>query len=151
MPHFMLTPENLARFCERQSFQFQQAPGGPIAVLYQLLGQPAPLQLIPWPERNMLTLAMTLPFTVPPERQAAVGEALTTLNAMSFMGAWVLNTDKGELYFRDTLPVLDNQYSDEGLLFVAKVVVSTAERLAPALYRIAREGGAPELVIAAAS
>jgi hypothetical protein len=140
MPHFMLTPENLAHFCERQNFQFQQTEQGQIAVLYQIMGQPSPLQMLPWPDRNMVTLAVTLPFTVPNERFSAVSEALTAANSMSFMGTWVLNTDNGQIYFRDTLATLDNQYSDDGLLFVARIVVSSAERLAPLFYRVAIEG-----------
>ena len=148
MPHFALTPENLVAFCQRQNFQYElKGPRGPIGIQYQLLGVPTPLTLIPWEDRPMLTLAMTLPFKVPPAQKAAVSAALVTLNSMSYMGTWVLNTEKAEIYFRDTLITLDNQYSDEGLLYVAKVVVSSAEAMASPLYRIAVEGAPPESIL----
>ena len=52
-------------------------------------------------------------------------ESLARLNGSSYMGAWVLHFDKGEVYFRVTLPALDNEYTDQGLFFAARVVVST--------------------------
>lgn len=131
MAGFVLNFDNLKSFCERQNFQFMMNEElGQIAVLYRILDQDAPLIFIPRLERGMVTLAMALPFRVPLERYPHIGESLARLNASSYMGAWVLNFDKGEVYFRVTLPALDNQYTDQGLFFAARVVVSTAEAIA---------------------
>ncbi len=59
------------------------------------------------------------------------------------MGTWVLNTDKSEVYFRVTLPALDNEWTDDSLLFAARVVVSTAEQFAADLLRIASDSPTP--------
>jgi hypothetical protein len=134
LPGFVLNFENLKSFCERQKFQFLvNVELGQLAVLYKILGKDAPLILIPRLERGMLTLALALPFRVPLERYPLIGEALARLNASSYMGAWVLNFEKGEIYFRVTLPALDNEYTDQGLFFAARVVVSSAEAMAQRL------------------
>lgn len=134
MAGFPLTFDNLKSFCERQKFQYlSNAELGQLAVLYKILGKDAPLMIIPRTERGMVTLAITQPFTVPLERYPLIGEALARLNASSYMGAWVLNFDKGEIYFRITLPSLDNEYTDQGLFFAARVVVSSAEAMAQRL------------------
>lgn len=141
MATFTLTYPNLTAWCDRQQFQYLTNPqAGQLAILYKILGADAPLQLLPYPERSMLTLAVSLPFAVPQERYAAIKEALTQLNSRSYMGSWVLNPDKAEIYFRVTLPTLDNEYSDPGLLFVARVVIGSAESAAAPLYRIAQQG-----------
>lgn len=130
MAGFNLTFDNLKSFCERQKFQYlSNTELGQLAVLYKILGKDAPLMIIPRTERGMVTLAITEPFTVPVERYPLIGEALARLNASSYMGAWVLNFDKGEIYFRITLPALDNEYTDQGLFFAARVVVSSAEAM----------------------
>lgn len=140
MSGFVLNYENLKSWAERLGLAFRYSnEAGQIAVLCRVLDGDVPLVFIPRPERGMLTMAVTLPFTVPAERFTEVGRAITLLNARSYMGAWILNTDKGEIYFRVTVPALDVSYSDQALRFVAGVVASSAETLAPALYAVARE------------
>jgi hypothetical protein len=102
--------------------------------------------LIPRPERGMLTLAVRLPFSVPSERYPAIGESLTILNARSYMGTWVLNFDKGEIYFRITLPARDLEYSDETLHSIACLVEGAAESMAKPLYAVAHQDASPQLV-----
>jgi hypothetical protein len=95
----------------------------------------------------MVLFAMEMPFRAPPERHAALFEAIALLNANAYMGAWVLNTETGELFFRVTVPSLDTQYSDSGLLHVARVVVGTCERVAAGLRGVALEGAAPQTAL----
>jgi hypothetical protein len=144
MPGYLLNYQNLKAFCERQNFRFlQNDERGQLAVVYPLLEKEALLQLLPFADRHMVTLAMAMPFLVPAARFSAVAEALTRLNARTYMGTWVLNTDKSEVYFRVTLPALDNEWTDDSLLFAARVVVSTAEQFAADLLRIARDSPTP--------
>jgi hypothetical protein len=117
-----------------------------LAVRAWVMDTAVALVLIPRPERGMLTLAVTLPFAVPSERHAAISESLTILNARSFMGAWILNTEKAEIYFRITVPAKDLEYSDETLHFVASLVESSAEAMAKPLYAVAHQGATPELI-----
>lgn len=139
MAGYLLNYQNLKAFCERQQFRFlQNEERGQLAVVYPLLEHEALLQILPFLDRNMVTLAMTLPFVVPPSQFALMSEALTQLNARTYMGTWVLNSDKGEVYFRVTLPALDNEWTDDAVLFAARIVVSTAEEFAAALFRVAQ-------------
>lgn len=150
MPGFVLTFDNLKSFCERQKFQFLvNSELEQLAVLYKILGKDAPLILIPRLERNMVTLALALPFRVPVERHSQLSEALARLNASSYMGAWVLNFDKGEIYFRVTLPALDNEYTDQGLFFAARIVVSSAEAMAQRLADVVAGTLAPRDILPA--
>ncbi len=143
MAGYLLNYQNLKAFCERQQFRFlQNEERGQLAVVYPLLEHEALLQILPFLDRNMVTLAMTLPFVVPASKFALVSEALTKLNARTYMGTWVLNSDKGEVYFRVTLPALDNEWTDDSVLFAARIVVSTAEEFAAALFRIAQPAAA---------
>lgn len=151
MSGFVLNYANLKSWAERLGLTFRYSDEvGQIAVLCRLLDIDVPLVFIPRPERGMLTLAVTLPFVVPAERFAEVAQALTLLNARSFMGAWILNADKGEIYFRITVPALDVSYSDQALRFVAGLVASSAETLVAPLYAVAREG-APAASVASPS
>lgn len=141
MSGFVLNYANIKSWAERLGLAFRYSDEvGQIAVLCHVLDVDVPMVFIPRSERGMLTLAITLPFTVPPERFAEVGAALTVLNARSYMGAWILNADKGEIYFRITVPALDVTYTDQALRFVAGIVASSAETLAARLHAIAKEG-----------
>jgi hypothetical protein len=141
MSGFVLNYANIKGWAERLGLGFRYSDeAGQIAVVCRLLDIDTPLVFIPRPERGMLTMAVTLPFQVPSERFPVVGEALTLLNARSFMGAWILNMDKGEIYFRITVPALDVSYSDQALRFVAGVVASSAEAMVGVLHAVACQG-----------
>lgn len=152
MSGFVLNYANLKSWAERLGLPFRSSDeASQIAVLCHLLDRDVPLVFIPRLERGMMTMAVTMPFAIPPDRFAAVGEALTLLNARSYMGAWILNTDKGEIYFRITVPALDVTYTDQSLRFVASVVASSAEAMAKALHSVALEGAAPDTVARSAT
>ncbi|HET9620580.1 MAG TPA: YbjN domain-containing protein [Kofleriaceae bacterium] len=141
---FTLSFENLKAWCQRNRYGFSEdAKRGHLAVHQELLGQAVPIMMLPQLDRNMLVMVMRQPFDVPRERQAAILDACALLNATSFMGAWALNREFGELYFRVTLPVVDIQYTDAGVLYAAQIVLGTSERAAPAMRAIALEGADP--------
>src|SRR5258706_7386283 len=111
---FVLSFDTLKAWCERQQYQFSEnAQLGQLAIHYQLFGQPAPLLVLPQKDRGMVMLVMKQPFAVPAERRPDVARATVLLNATTFMGAWVVNSQTGELFFRVSVPALDTQYSDE--------------------------------------
>src|SRR3954469_11996349 len=124
---FVLTYPHLKSWADRLRVPYRfNEEVGQVAVLTRVMDADVPLVFIPRPDRGMLTMAVTLPFAVPGERYPAIGESLTILNARSYMGAWILNSDKGEIYFRITVPAMDLEYSDETLRSFASLVVSSA-------------------------
>ena len=145
---FELSGSTLEAWCKRQGYTYTGADGQ-LAVQYALLGQPAPLLFLPHFDRGMVMMAMRQPFTVPAARAAAVTQAVNSMNATSFMGAWVLNTDTGELFFRATVVALDTGYSDASLLHAARVVVGTSELAAAGMRAIALDGADPVTTVAA--
>jgi hypothetical protein len=141
MAGFVLNYPNLKSWAERvfgTGFPYSDE-ASQIAIICRLIDTDVPLLFIPRPERGMLTLAVTMPFKVPSERYAAVGEALTLLNARSYMGAWILNVDQGVTY------------SDQSMRFVAGVVASSAEAMARPLFAVALQGARPSTVAGPAS
>lgn len=147
MSSFALSYTSVKAWAERLRLPFRASEeAGQIAVHCRLLDSDVPLLFIPRPERDMLTVAITLPFVVKSERFAAVTTALSTLNVRSYMGAWILNPERGEVYFRITLPTVDTQFSDESLRFVARVVIGSAEAMAQPLFAISHEGASPDIV-----
>lgn len=146
---FVLTYPNIKAWADRLGLPFRYSDEmGQIALRCRIddVSDELSVLFIPRPERGMLTLALTLPFSVPAARNQPMSEALALLNARSYMGAWILNVDKAELYFRITIPALDVIYSDQSLRFVASVVVSSAEAMVHRLRAIAQEGAAPDIV-----
>lgn len=141
---FVLSFETLKAWCERQGYQFSENPQlKQLAIHYQLLGQPSPVMILPQPERGMVMFVMKQPFAVPAERRQAVIMSCARLNATTYMGAWVVNSETGELFFRCSVPALDTQYSDQSMLHVARIVVGTSEKVAPALKAVALDGADP--------
>jgi hypothetical protein len=152
MSGFVLNYANVKSWADRLGLPFRFSDeASQIAVTCHLLDVDVPLVFIPRPERGMLTMALTMPFVVPADRYSAVAEALTLLNARSYMGSWILNMDKGEIYFRITVPALDVTYTDQALRFVASVVASSSETMARSLHEVAVEGAPPQTVTASAA
>ncbi len=147
MLRFVLTYPNLKGWADRLRVHYRfNEEVGQVAVLTRVMDADVPLVFIPRPDRGMMTMAVTLPFAVPTARSGAVGESLTILNARSYMGAWILNSDKGEIYFRITLPAMELEYSDETLRVFAALVVSSAEAMAKLLYAVAHQDAAPQVI-----
>ncbi len=141
MPPFSLTFDSLSSLCQRQGLPFKvNEDTGQIAVLYRILDEDAPLYVIPHAGRGMVSFVLPLPFRVPLARLPLVGEAAMQLHRAARMGTWVVDPEAGELSFRVTLPVYGAEYTDDGILFVTRVVVSTVEAAAADLRQIALAG-----------
>lgn len=97
-------------------------------------------------ERGMLTVAYPLPGAIPSDRIEALTLAANLLNARTFMGAWVLNRDTAELYFRQTVPTDHVLYDDTSVRQVLQIVIGTVERVLPRLDRVLK-GEDPSVVI----
>lgn len=133
-------------FCERNGVPY---------VVNDELGQlaiPRPdrpqwaVRVVPRPERGMLTVAYPLPGRIPEERIPALQAAAGLLNARTYMGAWVLNTDTGELYFRVTTLTDHVLYDDESLKQLLQVVIGTVERMVPKLDRVLKGADAASVL-----
>ena len=149
MSSFALNQDAIKAWCVRQNLNYlvqEQAR----MVLIPRGANELPLRLIDRPERGMMTWGVVLPFLVPADRRSEVGAALNLLNSNSFMGAWTLNTQTGEVYFRVTVPTTGVTYTDEAMMFLARVLSGTVDPVAGALSRIATEGQPASLVLAAA-
>ncbi|HMU38862.1 MAG TPA: YbjN domain-containing protein [Pseudomonadota bacterium] len=147
MNSFSLSYRTVKAWAERLKLPFRaNDDAGQIAVRCRLLENDVPLLFVPRPERDMLTVAITLPFVVKTDRFDAITTALSTLNVRSYMGAWILNPERGEVYFRVTLPTLETEFTDDALRFVARVVLSSAEAMAQPLYSIALDEANPDIV-----
>lgn len=138
MSGFALSVDSLQSLCQRRGLVCKvNEDRRQIALLHHVLGEDAPLYVTPHAGRSMVSFVLPLPFRVPAARLAVVGEAVVRLNAAAAMGAWVLDLASGELAFRATLPAFGAEYSDDGVLFVTRVVMSAVEAAAADLQTIA--------------
>ena len=94
----------------------------------------------------MLTLLLVLSVEAPAERRAELARALGLLNSTSFMGAWVLNSGTGEIYFRITLPTRGARYDDDAIDFLVDVAVGTVDGRSGPIGRVI-EGAPAESVL----
>ena len=138
MSGFALSVDGLQSLCQRRGLEFKvNEDRRQIAVLHRVLGEDAPLYVTPHAGRSMVSFALPLPFRVPAGRLGFVGEAVMRLNAAAAMGAWVLDHASGEVAFRTTLPAFGAEYTDDGVLFVIRVVTSAVAAAAADLRTIA--------------
>ncbi len=144
---FELSLEGMKAYCDRNEVKFLvneelQQLGIPTA-----LGKGFLLRVIPRPSRHMLTFALPLPLRVPPGLHGEVSRAVALCNSSMFMGAWVLNQGKGELYYRVTVPTAGVSYDDASVQFLLSVMVTTVRSTADALGKIVMEGAPASLVL----
>ena len=146
---FKLSLKTLKTFCDRNEIQYlENEQLGQIGIPTPL-GQGIMIRVIPQEERNMVTLALPIPLQVPPNLIQEVARATSLANSGLFMGAWVLNHAKGELYFRISLPVQGVSFNDEALLFSLNVIVGTVRGVGDAFLNIIREGAPAESIMGA--
>lgn len=139
MESFAMDLEGVKAWCGRQNLKFlENAAAGQL--LIPRGEKDAPIRFIARPERQMSTLAVVLPFQAPADRRAEVAQACNALNSSSFMGAWVMNNQSGEIYFRLTLPTGGATFTDEGLMFLVRVLIGTADAVVQPMFRVAVEG-----------
>lgn len=138
MEPYALDLEAVRSFCDRSGIAHHVDESlGQIAI--PRASDPAwALRIVPRPERGMLTVAYPLPGRMPPERLPAIVEAVGLLNSRTFMGAWVLNGDSGELYFRQTVLTEGAWFDDRALGQLLRLVALTVEQAVGRLDRVAQ-------------
>ena len=135
--------DTLQALCQRHELPHKaNLDSGQIAILHRILDHDAPLYAVPRTGRGVVAFVLPLPFRVPAERAAAIGEAIARLNAAAALVAWVLDAATGELAVRVALPVHGAAYDDDGVLFVLRVIASAAAAAAADLQQIALAGKA---------
>ena len=95
----------------------------------------------------MFTLALPLLWSPPEGRYPQMDAAIGLLNASTYMGAWILNHARGEVYFRVTLPMNGLQIDDDGLLNLVRIVFGTVDSVSGPLRAVALEGADPSSVL----
>ncbi len=145
---FVLSFANLKAWCVRNDYEHQANDElEQIALIYRLMDKLTPLMVIPQP--GIFVFAMRQPYQVPPDRVAAVLTATNRLNALSFLGAWSVNEETREVFFRVAAIVDDVHYTDSSLLTLAQAVVGNSEKAMSTLHAIATENADAETALAA--
>lgn len=147
MDSFPLSLENIKKWCEANNVPFAiNEQLGQLAIL-RIYGRQIPIRFIPHDDRNMLTMAVVAPFKVPESSFEQVSNAIRLANSGTFMGAWMLHSKKGELYFRLTLPTLGLTITEETLKFLIQILLGTVQSVAPSLQKVALEGADYKIVL----
>ena len=132
MQPYALNLETLAQWCVRQKLNYLVQEQAAMVVIPRGPSE-APVRAIYRGDRSMLSWIIGLPLIVPEDRRAELARAVTLLNSGSFMGAWVLNQQNGELYFRITVPTHQTTWTDDAVMYVVRVLMGTADAAAPVL------------------
>ncbi|MEZ4315933.1 MAG: YbjN domain-containing protein [Myxococcota bacterium] len=143
---YTLDYDTLCGFCERQGLTFFTNEE------LQQLAIPSPerpgwaVRIVPRPDRGMVTLAYPLPGRIPGDRLDDLVVAANLLNARTFLGAWVVNHEAAEMYFRQTVLTQGVAYTDASVRELVQLVVGTAEMMIERLDAVLK-GEAPEVVL----
>ncbi len=143
---FELGLEAIKAWCDRNDFKYLTNDELGQLGIPTPLGSNFVIRVIPRDERQMITLALPLPVRVAPALRSEINKAVALANSATFMGAWVLNQGKGEIYFRVTLPTLGAEMNDDGFKRILQIIVVSVQGLLPAWKQIL-EAGAPAEVI----
>lgn len=144
---FELGLEAIKAWCQRNEFNFLTNDELGQLGIPTPLGQNFIIRVIPRAEREMLTLALPLPVVVAPALRSEIVRAVGLANSATFMGAWVLNHGKGEIYFRITLPTKGVAFDDEAFKRLLQIVVVSVQGLLPAWKQILEQGAPAEVVL----
>ena len=144
---FTLSKDAVQAWCDRNEITYHHNEELKQLGIPLPLGEGVMLRVLDRPDRNMLTLAVPLPTRVPPALIQEVSKATAMANSGTFMGAWVLNHGKGELYFRISLPTGGVEYTDPGFKWVLDVTVQTMRSVIPAFVAILKGEGTAEHVL----
>ncbi len=99
-----------------------------------------PVVVLSRDERGMVTFLSAFPFTVSDGDRDEYCRALALLNSASYMGAFVLNSQTGETYFRLTVLSRGTTMTDDAVGGLLEVVVSSVAGTTAALRGVATEG-----------
>ncbi len=121
----------IVAWCQRNGIAYSASDDGTQVSLPR--GDAAPLRIIGHPDRGLATFALVVAHGLPPERHAAALDICGRANARMFYGAWVLNTEIGQLYLRLSVPLNGVSYTDAALRWLVDTTLGTAEAILPAL------------------
>lgn len=148
MELFALTLDGMKAWCERKKLRYMVNEQLGQLAIPRPVDPPQAIRVIPRPERGMMTFAVPLPFAVPKDRHVAMDQALALVNSASYMGAWVLNHQRDEAYFRVTVPTRGVGYEDGAVEYLLQIVIGSVDRITPGLRAVALEGAPPERILA---
>jgi hypothetical protein len=134
---FALDIAALEAWCGRVGLACARSDDGSQLIIPRPGEGAAPLRALAYPDRGLLSFAIRLAGEVAPARRAAVLDRVARANAVVFMGAWVLNSDLGQLYFRLTVPTRGVAYTDASVKTLVEITIGTAMASAAALADVA--------------
>ncbi len=144
---FELGLDAIKQWCDANEVTYlENAELGQLAIPTPI-GQQFAIRIIPRPERQMMTFALPLPVRIAPALRPEIARAAGLANSATFMGAWVLNHGKGELYFRITLPSDGVRYSGDALKRLLQIVAMSVRTLLPAWQQIIEHGAPADVIL----
>ena len=106
------------------------------------------IRFIPRPERNLMTLAVPLPWEITDEQVPRLLEAISLSNSSTFAGAWTFNHAKREVYFRITVPTIGTGYTDQSVDFLVTIMFGTVDNIGPKLLKVIQGDAPPASILA---
>jgi hypothetical protein len=101
------------------------------------LGVELPVRVVFFSERGLCWMQIELSQEISASKQEVVTRALTLLNSASYMGAWVLNSRRGKLYFKLSILTDGVLYTDAAITRLVQTLTSTVTQTAPSLLKVA--------------
>ncbi len=143
---YALDYDSVMEFCTRQGLTFLKNDELKQLAIPRQDRQGWAIRVVPRPERGMLTVAYPLPGKIPDERLAELQKAANLLNSRTFLGAWVLNPDTKEMYFRQTVITDNVTYTDASVKELMQIVIGTTEMMVPRLQAVLQGAPAEKVV-----
>jgi hypothetical protein len=145
-PGIQLDYDGIQAFCERTGLAHLKNPELQQVAIPRPMREGFAVRVVPRPERNMCTFAYPLPIQLPLDRLDAFEAAANRMNGRTFLGAWVVNRDTREIYFRQTVFLKGATHTDESVEEILKLVVGTVEIMLPKLNEVLH-GKGPDVVL----
>ena len=138
--------DGIQAFCERNGLPYLKNPDLKQVAIPRPMREGFAVRVVPRPERGMCTFAYPLPTQLPLGRLDALEAAANRMNGRTFLGAWVVNRDTREIYFRQTVFSKGAAHTDASVLEILKLVIGTVEIMLPRLTEVL-EGKDPDVVL----
>ncbi len=126
------------QWCTANEFSYQEGASEHQIMIVQDPKHEVPIHVVGFDDRDLLTFAMFLPMIIPELRLNSVRLAISALNSDTFLGAWALKPETGEVFFRVTLPTLGFSMGEGALDFLFGILVGTVSSSADGLHQVAQ-------------